>query len=418
MRLIFKIVMVICVGICSQIRAQTSKVDSSNMLTLRIDPETARGATASQVFDEIRFIPLETTKESLFGDITQLKIAKDRFVIYDRDTQAILIFNQDGKFIAKINASRIDHEEDKKAELTFNGFTLKAENDTFLIVVFTSGYIVYFDLNGKQVRKVPIKNNNTDFSTKYFSDTTTKVKSYYMEKKDRDSTFYEIALFNNKKELGLYFPFNSDRYKNDQFFSAGGEAVADNGAVDEFFYVRSYDYNIYKITPAAFSLAYRVILPVSNALPKGFMENPRYINKRAAYFQDNPNICYAIGNTYQMGNNLFLKLYNMGTDRTKKNALIYNVKTASLISIKDIEPDALSSFLPITDASADYSFANYGFSYNNGYLYTSYSSLNMFAFKEQSADKNPTYNPVLSAYFKNESKKSNPVMIQLKPKKD
>lgn len=56
--------------------SQAGKVDSTGMVTLRIDPQTARGANVSQVFDEVKFIPLETTKESLFGSINDLKIVE------------------------------------------------------------------------------------------------------------------------------------------------------------------------------------------------------------------------------------------------------------------------------------------------------------------------------------------------------
>jgi hypothetical protein len=80
------------------------------MRTLRIDPTTARGAAASQVFEEIKFIPLETTKESLFGSIHQFRIADGNYVIWDYDTKAILIFNKDGKYKAKINASKIKQD--------------------------------------------------------------------------------------------------------------------------------------------------------------------------------------------------------------------------------------------------------------------------------------------------------------------
>lgn len=80
---------------------QEGKVDSSGMVTLRIDPQSARGANVSQVFDEVKFIPLETTKESLFGSIYDLRIVKNQFILFDQDTKAVLIFGRDGKFKGK-----------------------------------------------------------------------------------------------------------------------------------------------------------------------------------------------------------------------------------------------------------------------------------------------------------------------------
>ncbi|HEY0669813.1 MAG TPA: hypothetical protein VGD22_16645, partial [Sphingobacteriaceae bacterium] len=79
---------------------------------------------------------------------------------------------------------------------------------------------------------------------------------------------------------------------------------------------------------------------------------------------------------------------------------------------------SLSSFLPVTDAGAFYDFANKGFHlYKEGYFYTSYSSLAMFTFKEQLGDKNKKFSPEMHEYFKTQDRKSNPVIIQLKPKK-
>ena len=70
--------------------------------TIRIDPAHARGGTASQIFEKVNFIPLETTKESLFGKIDQLAVTKDYFIILDEQTNSILIFKKNGKFHAKI----------------------------------------------------------------------------------------------------------------------------------------------------------------------------------------------------------------------------------------------------------------------------------------------------------------------------
>ena len=85
--------------------------------------------------------------------------------------------------------------------------------------------------------------------------------------------------------------------------------------------------------------------------------------------------------------------------------------------MQDLKPDSLSFYLPVTDAGAFYDFQNNGFWFSDNCLYTSYSSLAMFNFKEQLGDKNKVFPAVLQEYFKTENKKSNPVLIQLKPKK-
>ena len=47
---------------------------SQNVSKIRIDPTRAYGGNISDYFDSIEYIPLETRKESLFGEITKLII--------------------------------------------------------------------------------------------------------------------------------------------------------------------------------------------------------------------------------------------------------------------------------------------------------------------------------------------------------
>ena len=90
-----------------------------------------------------------------------------------------------------------------------------------------------------------------------------------------------------------------------------------------------------------------------------------------------------------------------------------------MTSLQDLQPDSLSHFLPVNDAGHYYDFTNRGFLLlKDDYLYTSYSSLAMFSFKEQLGDKQKTFSPLLDEYFKTQNRKSNPVIVQLKPKKN
>ncbi|MCX2451417.1 6-bladed beta-propeller [Pedobacter sp. PLR] len=405
----------IYVSFYSPIIAQSSKIDSSAMVTLRLDPGSARGAAVSQVFEEVSFIPLETTKESLFGSISQLEVTEKCFIVYDYDTKSILIFSKAGKFKAKINSSNIKDEKGKEAQ-SFWGFSLKQENHEDFIQINSGKYSIYFDLNGKLAKKVQSKDDKPDNGLK-FADKTQIVEGY-LDKKDKDSIYYQVGLVKDSNEVAKYLPYKADRFKNDQFYS-GGNPFYDSGIADELFFLNYYEYNIFKVTPKKMLLAYRIIFPAINSLPADFAANPVYKNKRQEYFEKYPKAFYAISNTYKIGDQLFLKMHNWDHSKENKNALIYNLKTTALISVNGIEPDSSSFFLPVTDLGFYYDFSNRGFlKYDKKYFYTSYSSLAMFAFKEQSADKKPKYNALMSNYFKTENRKSNPVIIQLKPKQD
>lgn len=405
---------------CTAAWAQQGKIDSTEMLTLRIDPQAAHGAAVSQIFSEVEFIPLETTKESLFGNINHFKIIEDKYIIFDYDTKSILIFEKDGKYKTKINANNMQPEKDDKNKTEFYSFFIEKENNTNYIVVFTGPRIFYFDLAGKLVKKIMEKDYPNRYSTRdlKFADPNTIVRPDFLKKKGKDSTYYELGIINKNKDSIGYFPYNTSRYDSDEFWGSGPRFY--QSSPNEVFYLNYHSYDIFKVRPASVSLAYHIIFPAANSLPNDFTTNPVYVKKRGEYLRNNPKVFYAISNTLLVGDNLYFKLHSYGWDRSMKKALIYNFKTSELTSVQDLEPDALSYFLPVTDANGDfYDFINRGFQlYENGYFYTNYSSLAMFTFKEQSEGKTTKYPPSLEAYFKTQNKKSNPVLIKLKPKQN
>ncbi|MFV0604984.1 MAG: 6-bladed beta-propeller [Niabella sp.] len=69
---------------------------------IRIDPAKAYGGTVSKYFSDVEYIPLETTKESLFGDVNELKITDSSIIITDIDTKSLLIFSKTGRFLKRI----------------------------------------------------------------------------------------------------------------------------------------------------------------------------------------------------------------------------------------------------------------------------------------------------------------------------
>ena len=56
---------------------------------LRINPTEVYGGGASEYSKQIAYIPLEISKEGLFGDITQLIVTGKSYVIFDEDTKAV-----------------------------------------------------------------------------------------------------------------------------------------------------------------------------------------------------------------------------------------------------------------------------------------------------------------------------------------
>jgi hypothetical protein len=394
--------------------SQEGKIDSSHTVTLRIDPQSARGAAVSQIFDEIKFVPLETTKESLFGNIAELKIAKNNFLIYDYDTKAVLLFDSFGKYKTKIDATKLQTDKDDKQKAVSRGFTLTKEGNTDYIAVYTPNNVQYFTFEGKFVKK--IKNFNY-FSRLSFENGDVEIKPFINIKKGKDSTLYMVVTINKKtKDTLAYFKVDTKFFEKDDWY---GDDPITKYADNEAFFTNYYDYRLYKLKADKMELTYKFILPAINTIPKDFKTNPLYVKKRFEYFEKNKKMIHGIGNSYLIGDNLYLKLSNIFWDKDQKKSLIYNTKTSELLSFQDLEPDSLSSFLPITDSGFGYDFENRGFlAYEDQRFYTSYSALAMFTFKERSAGKTTKYPPLLENYFKTGDRKSNPVIVILKPKQN
>lgn len=403
----------VCLSLICYNRAfSQGKIDSSQVQTLRIDPQSARGATVSQFFDEVKFIPLETTKESLFGNVAQLKVSGNRLIVYDYDTRAILMFSDNGKYLGKINASQLQNEPKDKEKAELYGFMTVKEDGKEYLAIYTQKDVQYFTLDGKFVKKPKTRSLNYSIE---LNDGKTGVKQYSYVKQGKDSTFYKLMLMDKvKKDSTAYFPYDSKMFEKDSFYGSGGLTKY---APSEAFYANFYDYNLYKVTKDKVSLSYKFVLPFIHTMPADFATNEKYfMDKRLEFFRDNPNVIYGIGPCYQLNDNLYIKLEAIMADKDLKQNLIYNLKSGELTSFHDLEPDSLSSFLPITDAGVGYDFKRGFLAFENGRFYTCYSSLSMMTFKERSADKHAKYPPLLENYFKTSDRKSNPIIVVLKPK--
>ncbi|MGY3053235.1 hypothetical protein ACVWYG_001433 [Pedobacter sp. UYEF25] len=399
--------------------AQQSYPDSSRTVVLRIDPASAKGGAVSDVFSEVEFIPLETTKESLFGYILHLEIIDDCFVLYDADTKAVYIFEQNGKFKTKIDSKVLKAANGKKYEYT-QGFAVSRLDGKNLITIETDKNMLYFDTNAKLIKKTALKSNkiNGEYLKTYFN--SGYVQTNYIQINKKDSTIFDLATFNQNKITGKYFPAAKDKYLNGDSYIADGCGIFDFDAVDKLFFLRPHDYHIYLATPDKLLVAYKFIFPLNKMLPADFLTPGKYKGfARMEYLAHNGEIIYGLGNSFLAGNKLFFTAKQMNTGTDAKSALMYNLKNGDLTSIADLQPDALSQFLPITDDKLGNDFEQRNFLvFYKGNMYTSYSSLTLFNVKEQRNGKKTKYNAALTKLFKEGSINDNPIIIRLKPTKN
>jgi len=383
-----------------------TKIDSSKVRKIRIDPQTAKGLSAAKLFEEVKFIPLETTKESLFGNISKMEVLQDRFVIYDIDTRSVFIFSKDGHYINKITNKDVSKINKNSIIVTFQ--IAKVDTSTFIDI--QSRDIIYrFNKAGVFQKSIKpdlfynaLKINNTSIIQNFSTD---------------NKNIYEFAI-SKGGEIKKYFPFTYKRYEENDYISLGPRFYA-NSEGDKFLFHLYYSPDLFEITEDGVSLKYQIILPTDISLPSGFLTDPQYKFKQQSYLAANKNTVYGLSGCYTFGNYLFINLTRWTQQHNIKKNLVYNLKTNELISIQDIGPDETSHFLPINDSTIGGSFLNLGFlCADKEKLYTSMSAVSIAKFGDMNRQHANDFPPALTAYLKNNEEFKNPVVIALKPLKN
>lgn len=358
---------------------------------LRIDPDAAMGGTVSQYIDKVKFFTFESSPESAFGNINQVEITDQYFIILDRETTSILIFDKGGKFHAKIEGKKFTPQHPGFFNFNFDKKTNLIEID----YMFT--YIYFFDLNGKLVNKIKHKDPEKEFyGTKI--DLGGKYDAHYAYNPtipfySKDSIGGELTVFENGKLKRLYLPYRfgqkddcdnrcQSSLSNTDFYPAYDSNVS------AAYYVRNLDYNIYRITPDTLQVAYRFVFPLQKSLPPDFRTDSSFNRKQSQYLEDHKEVIQRIGNFYTKDDYVFFRTIN---NNYVWLSYLYNTKTQNLICINKIVSDSSSYFLPVTDAElGGLDFNNHGIiNFDGQNFYTSYSSLALFAQAEATKNTPP-----------------------------
>lgn len=408
-------ILILSVNMLNVFAQKIIKTDTSSTSLLRVNPESAIGANASDIFDSIKYIPLETNKESTFGDINQLEVVEKYFIILDHNTNSIYIFTKEGKFHAKIKGG---------SQIPIYSFSV---NRLKSLIAFSSDNFTstsYCNFDGIVVKKV----KNIDFSQKalfnlnFFYLGSDEIVSYDQYRDfDKNSKYYmpfsrSLLRFTSAKgdvnAMGMIY--SDSESKIDVLNTGDLRQLTRSGKDDQLFFSKPYEYGVYVVSSNTIKQSFQIILPSKFSLPNDFISNRKYDTKRAEFVQRNSKVIYGFSNIYRISDNLIFKTNSFAT--SKLNNLIYGLHTGTLIAFKHIMPDPKSYFLPLYDDKSG-NFENVGLAFCDGVnLYSSISSLSMFKSKEENKKLNTNYSSDLQAYFSKESNKSNPVILELKLK--
>jgi hypothetical protein len=389
---------------------------------LYFDPNYAGGAPQSQLFEEIQYIPLETTRGSRFGRISELIVTPQYFIVRDNDTDAVYFFDRRGKFLRKYSMKGyrvMSIQLVPKKNTAYISFITKSYNPSQSEIKKWTGdpkemsgpavtRAVYYDLKDVTKGKVtPIAN----FSLAILRPTLLKdglwaYSHIYADKKWEDSTDYELKIWNGQRTLREYFPFNMQ--KSSEFFDEPARiSFYSNPSDGTILFSRPYHYTLYQLLSDSITERYTFVLPAESSLPASFFTQ-NFASKTELLDFKTKHTQYNLGirGVTETAQYLFFGLDYLrgGRDRS----YLFDKASNQFYNQFRISSDSNNYFLPVIPN---------GIQYNDGArLYSSVSSAAMFQSKEAAKTRNLEYNAVLKKYFAGSDRNGNPVIVQLKPK--
>lgn len=112
-------------------------------------------AVLSVFTDSVYYIKLETNPDCLIGNIGAIKKHGDKIIIYDRSSNRLLVFNQNGKFLNQIG--KVGRGPGEYSKLR-TGFVIDSNRNSIYIINGDRRVLIEYGINGRFVREIP-----TDF---------------------------------------------------------------------------------------------------------------------------------------------------------------------------------------------------------------------------------------------------------------
>ena len=387
----------------------------AQLKNLRIDPSKAFGGTVSEYFESIEYIPLETTNESMFGDALKLIITDSSYVVFDADKNSLFFFALNGRFINKHK-----YPQDKWPGIQY--ISVKKHIQTLYSVNDKQVFIERFTLTGTKISEEKLQSSpDRTFLTGCYS---LKFRDCFVDDTQRkgDSIVYIVDIFKDGKPVKAMLPYN----KYDNLFQCrlypwpinkagleGDSVVYASGMLTHY---------IYRITPDTVKPVYHFIFPANRTFSNSLIQssNLKIIDSvRKIYRRASPDIIISVNNFVASGNKLFFKInpvnyiWNESTVANAQYNFFYHLESGKLVSYERLMSDDKSYSLPISDGPRT---SINGLVTEKGVCYLPISSYRMFSAFEKNKEKNIQYTPVMQAYFKTQSRKSNPVILRMKLK--
>lgn len=372
-----------------------------NVITFHLDPDNARGGTTAQIFDSVQFVPLETSKESLFGSIDQLEVTDSLFIILDTRGRSILLFYHDGKFYTRITTGGIDKY--------FFWFTLDRSRKEIIATNNYAGGLLVYDLHGRFLRKERCPEHLGGLY--HLSGNTVWYNLQRSAGYERaDHILYDLCYSNGYDSIVRKIkPYNARDEGNE--YNIGANPFNFSGEPGSCMYSMPFEYTIYQLNDTGILRQYQFVFPLIYSLPRGFATDGAYRNQRGRFAYVTPGnerMITCLERPYRVGQYLLFSAVSRQLWAGADYNFAYNMDNGSLISFSKVAGDSSTAFLPILSNPLERIGTVY-----KGKIMASVPAFRLFAVRN-GLDKQAGLPESLKAFFSTGKRTDNPVIIQFK----
>lgn len=183
-------------------------IDTCDVTKILLSERSDDGLYMNDLVDSVQYIPLETTRESLIGSISQLAFFNETFFVLDADNaQALFAFDSTGKYLWKI--ARIGNGPGEYSSLS-NLSIDYSKKQIHLLSLNPVMKVMTFDLEGKFLSEIKIP-----FSTRSFTFLPNNAFVFYngyCSNKSKLEKEYNLIQTDEKMNIQqAYDPYISDK---------------------------------------------------------------------------------------------------------------------------------------------------------------------------------------------------------------
>lgn len=306
---------------------------------LRIPLHQSQGANVEDLFLNIKYTPLENSKNARIQEVEDFWATGDDIIVFDRRGKAILFFYPNGKFKHKIDKVP-NCAPCNRAETLFSSVFINKDKKHIYAIYGTSMENVtmgIFDFNGKFLGE---KKEWYVLDGMGFLGNSIMMANYFLDEKKIEN----IQFFHKEKmtTISLFDP----KFKSD--YSSFPNRISKNSYNGKLYWSEPYENIIYSIDSNAHVSSLELIFPMQYSLPKDFVKNNfgRINNVIKTTY---PNAIIGITNIMKIKNFMILNLMShISLDGL--SSVLLNSETGEVYDLNQVKPSAFNNYMPISSS--------------------------------------------------------------------